>query len=165
MSKRVTTISILVLSIILIILYVVSSTYAVIINVFDKDGKSEIVNSITIRDFVINDDGTYNQIYYDTVRELEITNEEAQILMDSVFLNEALDVVLNNIVAYKLHNESKLSNLEIYELIINALNQDDTINEMLKEKVALKAKEYIKDISDYLYDTEVSNIGEIAWLF
>ncbi len=162
MSKRVTTISILVLSIILIILYVVSSTYAVIINVFDKDGKSEIVNSITIRDFVINDDGTYNQIYYDTVRELEITNEEAQILMDSVFLNEALDVVLNNIVAYKLHNESKLSNLEIYELIINALNQDDTINEMLKEKVALKAKEYIKDISDYLYDTEVSNIGEIA---
>ena len=162
MSKRVTTISILVLSIILIILYVVSSTYAVIINVFDKDGKSEIVNSITIRDFVINDDGTYNRIYYDTVRELEITNDEAQIIMDSVFLNEALDVVLNNIVAYKLHNESKLSNLEIYELIINALNQDDTINEMLKEKVALKTKEYIKDISDYLYDTEVSNIGEIA---
>ena len=44
--KRITSIIIIVISILLVGLYTVTSTYSVIINVIEKDGVNEIVNQI-----------------------------------------------------------------------------------------------------------------------
>ena len=63
--KRITSIVIIVISILLVGLYTVASTYSVIINVIEKDGINEIVNEINIKDLLTNDNGTYNQTYYD----------------------------------------------------------------------------------------------------
>ena len=163
MNKKWVTITILVVGIILISLYVISSTYSVIIEVLDKDGESEIVNDITIRDLVTNDNGEYNDTYYDALRELDITSEEAIVLIDSVPLNRALDVVLRSVVDYRLHNRNKFSNDKLYNLIVEAVNDDDNISNRLKEKVIDKAKEYIQDISEFMYDIETVNYGENAW--
>ena len=162
MNKKTTTIIILVIGVVLLSLYVISSTYSVIIEVLDKDGKSEIVNEITIRDLVINDNGTYNSTYYDALNELDITTSEADTLMDSVPLNRALDVVLKSIVDYKLHGKNKLTDKEIYDLIVSSVNDDNTISIELKNKVINKAREYISDISEFMYDIGVVNHGEDA---
>lgn len=163
MNKKTTTIIILVIGVILLSLYVISSTYSVIIEVLDKDGESEIVNSITIRDLVTNDNGTYNSTYYDALNELDITTAEANTLMDSVPLNRALDVVLENIVDYKLHDKNKLTNNELYNLIVSAINEDNTINLQLKNKAINKSREYINDISGFMYDIGIVNRGDNAW--
>ena len=163
MAKKVTTITLLILSIILISLFVVSTTYSVIIDVIDKDGESEIINDITIRDLVTNEDGTYNNLYYDSLNELNITKEDANIIMESISLNEALDVLLNSVVDYSIHNKNKLTNDEIYNIISNAIYDDNNIYESLKNKLINKTKEYINDISKYLYDIQTVNHGENAW--
>ena len=67
--KRITSIVIIAISILLVGLYIVASTYSVIINVVEKDGVAEIVNEITIRDLFINDNGTYNDTYYTVKNE------------------------------------------------------------------------------------------------
>ena len=162
MAKKVTTITLLILSIILISLFVVSTTYSVIIDVIDKDGESEIINDITIRDLVTNEDGTYNNLYYDSLNELNITKEDANIIMESISLNEALDVLLNSVVDYSIHNKNKLTNDEIYNIISNAIYDDNNIYESLKNKLINKTKEYINDISKYLYDIQTVNHGENA---
>ena len=162
MNKKTTTIIVLVIGVILLSLYVVSSTYSVIIEVLDKDGKSEIVNEITIRDLVTNDNGTYNSTYYDVLNELDITTSEADTLMNSIPLNRALDVVLKNIVDYKLHGINKLTNKELYDLIVSAVNDDNTISIELKNKVINKTREYISDISEFMYDIGIVNRGDNA---
>lgn len=162
MNKKTTTIIVLVIGVILLSLYIVSSTYSVIIEVLDKDGKSEIVNQITIRDLVTNDNGTYNSTYYDALNELDITTTEANTLMDSIPLNRALDVVLKNIVDYKLHGKNKLTNKELYDLIVSAVNEDNNISIELKNKVTNKSREYIDDISKFMYDIGANNHGDIA---
>lgn len=163
MNKKTTTIIVLVIGVILLSLYIISSTYSVIIEVLDKDGKSEIVNEITIRDLVTNDNGTYNSTYYDALNELDITTTEADTLMDSLPLNRALDVVLKNIVDYKLHGKNKLTNSELYDLIVSAINEDNTISIELKNKVIDKSREYIDDISKFMYDIGINNQGDVAW--
>ena len=163
MNKKTTTIIVLVIGVILLSLYIISSTYSVIIEVLDKDGKSEIVNEITIRDLVTNDNGTYNSTYYDALNELDITTTEADTLMDSLSLNRALDVVLKNIVDYKLHGKNKLTNSELYDLIVSAINEDNTISIELKNKVIDKSREYIDDISKFMYDIGINNHGDVAW--
>ena len=104
MTKKVVTIIVLVLSILLVTLYTVTSTYSVIINVIEKDGKNEIINNITIRDILTDDNGNYNNAYYQVKNELDITTEEGDMLMESIPLNDSLQIILNNIVDYKLNN-------------------------------------------------------------
>lgn len=159
--KKTGTIVIIILSILLVGLYTVTSTYSVIINVIEKDGITEIVNKITIRDLLINDDGTYNDTYYTVKNELEITDEEANILMSSTPLNKSLQIVLESIVEYKVHNniDAKLSNDKIYNLITEAVLNTDNISDEVKSRVINKSSIYRKDISDYVYDIEVSLLG------
>lgn len=163
MAKKITTISLLVIGIILVSFYVISSTYSVIINVLDKDGQTEILNDITIRDLLIDENGMYNSTYYDVIGELDITEEEAEMLMDSVSLNRVLDEVVVSIVDYNFHNKEKLSNNELYNLIVDGINEDSSINNNLRLKLIAKTKKYINDISDFMYDIKTVNQGERAW--
>lgn len=161
--KKTGTIIVIILSIILVGLYTVASTYAVIIDVIEKDGITEIVNKITIRDLVTNKDGTYNNLYYDVKRELELTEEEANILINSKSLNENLQTVLETIVEYKVHNniDAKLSNDEIYNLITESILNTDNISDEVKSRIINKTSRYRQDISNYIYDIEVSLLGDI----
>ncbi len=162
MTKKITTISLLVIGIILISFYVISSTYSVIINVLDKDGQTEILNDISIRDLLIDENGMYNSTYYDVTRELDITEEEAEMLMDSIPLNMVLDEIVVSIVDYNFHNKDKLSNNELYNLIVDGINEDSNINNNLRLKLIAKTNKYINDISDYMYDIKTVNQGEKA---
>lgn len=159
--KKATTSIIIIISIILVGLYTVTSTYSVIINVIEKDGITEIVNKITIRDLLINDDGTYNDTYYLVKNELQVTETEANLLMESQKLNESLQIVLESIVEYKLHDnlDAKLSDEEIYNLITDSILNTNTLTDELKSRVINKASIYRNDISDYVYDIEVSRLG------
>lgn len=159
--KKATTSIIIIISIILVGLYTVTSTYSVIINVIEKDGITEIVNKITIRDLLINDDGTYNDTYYLVKNELQVTETEANLLMESQKLNESLQTVLESIVEYKLHDnlDAKLSDEEIYNLITDSILNTNTLTDELKSRVINKASIYRNDISDYVYDIEVSHLG------
>ena len=160
--KKVTTFTITIISILIVGLYTVASTYSVIINVIEKDGLTEIVNEITIRDLLINDNGTYNDTYYNVKNELEVTEEEANLLMESIPLNNSLQTVLNSIVEYKVHNhlDAKLSSDEIYNLITEAILNTNNIDDELKSRVINKSSIYRNDISNYMYDIEVSLLGE-----
>lgn len=162
--KKVTTFTIIIISILLVGLYTVASTYSVIINVIEKDGLTEIVNEITIRDLLINDNGTYNDTYYNVKNELEVTEEEANLLMESIPLNNSLQTVLNSIVEYKVHNnlDAKLSSDEIYNLITEAILNTNNIDDELKSRVINKSSIYRNYISNYMYDIEVSLLGETA---
>ena len=162
--KKVTTFTIIIISILIVGLYTVASTYSVIINVIEKDGLTEIINEITIRDLLINDNGTYNDTYYTVKNELEVTEEEANILMESISLNDSLQTVLNSIVEYKVHNnlDAKLSSDEIYNLISKAILNTNNITDELKSRLINKSSIYRNDISDYMYDIEVSLLGETA---
>lgn len=159
--KNRTWIVVIILSIVSVLAFTIASTYAVIIEVTEKNGVTEIVNSINIRDLLTNDNGEYNNTYYNVVRELNITNSEAILLMEAVPLNEALQKVLNSIVEYKLHNKvnAKYTNEELFLLIKDATNNTETIGNDLKNKVINKSELYIYDVSDFLYDLEVSKIG------
>lgn len=159
--KNRTWIVVIILSIVSVLAFTIASTYAVIIEVTEKNGVTEIVNSINIRDLLTNDNGEYNNTYYNVVRELNITNSEAILLMEADHLNEALQKVLNSIVEYKLHNKvsAKYTNEELFLLIKDATNNTETISDDLKNKVINKSELYIYDVSDFLYDLEVSKIG------
>ena len=165
--KRASTIVVIIISILLVGLYTVTSTYSVIINVIEKDGITEIVNEINIRDLLINDDGTYNDTYYTVKNELEVTDEEANILMNSVPLNEALQIVLESIVEYKVHEnvDAWLSNDQIYNLISEAILNTDNISDDLKSRVINKSSIYREDITNYIYDIEVSLMGAKIWTY
>lgn len=159
--KKTTTIIVIVISIVLVALYTVTSTYSVIIEVIEKDGITEIVNEITIRDLLINEDGNCNDTYYTLKDELEVTDEEANILMNSQPLNDSLQIVLESIVEYKVHDniDAKLSDETIYNLISESILETDNITDELKSRVINKASIYRNDISDFIYDIEVSNLG------
>mgnify|MGYP004452876229 CR=1 FL=1 len=160
MHSNIKKISITLLVVILIFLLTITGTYAVIIDVVEKDGVTEIVNIITIRDLLTDSSGNYNNTYYDVKNELDITSEEANLIMDNSSLNEGLQTVLNSIVEYNLHNnkDAKLTNLELYNLIVEKTNNSNLNNE-LKDKIISKSNYYINDVSDYLYDTPVNLIG------
>lgn len=159
--KRITSTIIIVISILLVGLYTVTSTYSVIINVIEKDGITEIVNQITVKDLLTNDDGSFNNTYYDLKNELNVTENEANILMESIPLNEALQTVLESIVEYKVHDNinAKLSNDTLYNLISDSIVNTENISDDLKSRIINKASIYKQDISDYVYDIEVSLLG------
>lgn len=152
----------IIISILIVLLIGVSTimgTYAVIINVVSEDGVDKIVNTIHIKDLLSDDDGNYNSTYYDVKRELDVNDEEMTILMNSSYLNESLRIVLENVVNYKLRGGSKLSNDKIYDMIVDDVNNDNTINYVLKNKVINNGSEYKDDISDYIYDLDVNLIN------
>lgn len=159
--KRITSITIIIISILLVGLYTVASTYSVIINVVEKDGITEIVNKVTIKDLLTNDNGTYNNTYYTVKNEIGVTESQANILINSDPLNDALQIVLESIVEYKVHNnlDAKLSNDALYKLISDGVLDTKDINDELKSKIINKASIYKNDISDYIYDIEVSLLG------
>ena len=165
--KRVTTITIIIISILLVGLYTVASTYSVIINVIEKEGITEIVNEITIKDLLTNDNGTYNDTYYTLKDELEVTEEESNLLIESTSLNEALQTVLESIVEYKVHNnpDAKLSNNALYNLITDAVLNTSNISDDLKSRIINKTSIYKQDISDFVYDIEVSLLGASVWIY
>ena len=146
------------LSILLVIICTIAGTYAVVINVSSEEGIDKIVNDITIKDLLTNDDGMYNNTYYTVKNELNVNEEDMNILMSSKELNSNLQVVLSSVVNYKLHNKNKLSNNEIYDLIVMSINEDNNINTNLKNKVINKSNYYQQDISDFIYDLEVLRI-------
>ncbi len=103
-------------------------------------------------------DGLYNDTYYNVKNELGISDSEAEVLIESDELNKSLQVVLNSIVAYKVDNDenTKMSDAELYNLIVDSVNRDNTISDELKNKVKNKSNVYIRDVSDFMYDIEVS---------
>lgn len=164
--KKTTTIIIILISILLVGLYTVTSTYSVIISVIEKDGVTEIVNKISIRDLLTNNDGTYNETYYLVKDELEVSDVEANILMDSVSLNDSLQIVLESIVDYKIHNniDAKLTDDELYNLISESVLTINDISDELKSRIINKSSVYRRDIADFIYDIEVSLFGDNVWL-
>jgi len=165
--KKGTTVAIIVLSIVLVGLYTITSTYSVIIDVIENNGVMEIVNEITVRDLLINDDGSYNDTYYTVKSELEVTEEEADILMNSTPINDSLQTILKSIVDYKAGNnpDAKLSNDEIYNMITDAVLNTTNISDEVKSRIINKASIYRVDVSDYIYDIEVSLLGDNIWVY
>jgi len=163
MNKKMTSLLVVIITLSLVLIYTLASTYAVIINVKEENGIKEIINVITLRDLVTNDDGTFNNTYYNVKNELNITDDEANLIMESNKLNENLQIVLNSIVYYKLNNDvnAKLINDEIYNLIVEGINNTDTLSSELKNKVIEKSNKYKQDISDYIYDIDVELIGDV----
>lgn len=155
MKKR---LLVVLLIILLTLAYTIASTYAVIINIKSESGVNEIINKITIKDFLTGDDNEYNETYYDVKNTLDITEEEMNILISSKELDKKLQIVLNKIVDYKINKNinSKLTSDEIYNMIKEATNNDNTIPYYLKKKVLENSKIYSDDINDFLYDLEVS---------
>lgn len=149
---------VILLLILLIGLYTVASTYSVIIEVTDNNGENNIVNKITPRDIFTDTNGNYNSLYYDVRNELNLTEEEADILMDSPYVNEKLQIVLQSIVDYKLDNNTsaKLTNDEIYSMIEEAVNNTKNLTEDTKTRIINKSNIYKSDISDYLYDFDIT---------
>ena len=148
--------------VILVSLCTIAGTYAVIINVTNENGVDKITNNINIRDLLTNDNGTYNNTYYQVKGELNITEEEMNNLMESEPLNNKLKLVLDSIVKYKLRNDktARYSNDELYSIIEEGTNNTPNIDEELKNKVITTSDKYKQDISDFLYDIEVSLIEE-----
>lgn len=151
---------IIILLILLIGLYTIASTYSIVIDVTDNNGIKEIASEITIRDLFTDTDGEYNNLYYDVKRELNVTEEEANILMDSSSVNNALQVVLQSIVDYKANNDNnaKLTNDEIHTLVETAINNTYNISEETKTKIINKSLYYKNDVSDYLYDIDINSL-------
>ena len=155
MKKR---LLVVLLIILLTLAYTIASTYAVIINVKSENGVNEIIDKITIKDLLTEDNKEYNETYYNVKNTLDITEEDMDILMNSKELDKKLQIVLNKIVDYKVNkNEnSLLTSDEIYNMIKEATNNDNTIPYYLKKKVLENSKIYSYDINDFLYDLEVS---------
>lgn len=160
MNKRTISIITIITSILLISIYVISNTYSVIINTIEGESGTEIINKITIRDLLTDDNGKYNNTYYQVLNELSINDNEANTLMESVPLNRALQTVLNDIVNYKLHNGSRLTKQEIIFLIEESTNEDNNIEDYLKNKVINKSKIFINDVYNFLYDIKVNSNGD-----
>lgn len=148
--------------VILVSLCTIAGTYAVIINVTNENGVDKIINNINIRDLLTNDNGTYNDTYYQVKGELNVTEEEINKLMESEPLNNKLKLVLDSIVKYKLRNDktARYSNDELYNMIEEGTNNTTNIEEELKNKVINTSNKYKQDISDFLYNIEVSLIEE-----
>ena len=145
--------NIILISLIIVVLTAlctIAGTYAVIINVTNENGTDKIINNIDIKDLLTNDNGTYNNTYYQVKNELNLTEEEMNIL------------VLDSILKYSLRNnkEAKYSNDEMYNMIIEGINSTPNISEELKNKVIISSDRHKQDISDFLYDIEVSLKGD-----
>ena len=155
MIKKVTIISILLVSMLLVSLFVISSTYSVLVNVISRDGYEDIIESLTIRDILTDSDGGYNSLYYDIKNELNISYEEGEVLIESVLLNNVLEELVRDVVNYKIHDEERMDDSDIYNLIVSNVRMDNNISDEVKEKVINKTGIYINDIVHYIYDFDI----------
>lgn len=153
---------VIILLVLLVSLLTITATYAVIIEVTDNEGMKEIANEITVRDIFTDANGNYNDLYYDVKKEINVTDEEAEILMDSPKLNENLQIVAKSVVDYKANNitEAKLTNEELLSLLEDGVNNTNNISQDTKQRVINKAYVYKEDVSDYVYDIEIKEIGK-----
>lgn len=163
MSKKTITIIALLSSILLVILLIIRTTYSLIVNVTERDNAYELVDRISIKDLITDEYGAYNNYYYDAITELNITIEEANILINSNELNNILNELLKNVIENRYNYQKRLTNNEIASMIINAVNNDNLINNELKIKVIDKTHEYINDITEYLYNIKTNYIGNNSW--
>lgn len=165
MNKK-TTIVVIILSVLLVSLCTIAATYAVIIEVTENNGITEMVNEITVKDILTSKDGKYNNLYYDMKNELKVTDKEANTLIESTPINEALQDVLETVIDYKVNNnfEARLSETEIYNLISKAILETKNISDDVKSRIINKASLYRNDISDYIYNMEISMIGDNIWI-
>lgn len=149
---------VLILLILLVGLYTIASTYSIIIEVTDNNGTNEIVNEINVRDIFTDTNGNYNNLYYDVKRELNITEEEADILIDSSYVNDKLQIVLQSIVDYKVGNDTsaKLSNDEIHNMIKDSVTNTEGLTEEVKTRIINKSNIYKNDISNYVYNFDIN---------
>lgn len=143
-----------ILTSLLVIVGTLATTYAVYIDVTSKDGVNEVVNKVTTRDLLTNDNGSFNNTYYIVKNEIEASDNEMNILMDSSSINTNLQGVIRSIVNYSLNGETRISNDRLYELILDGVNNTD-IDADLRARIINKSRVYIGDISDFLYSTPV----------
>ena len=162
MNKR-TKLTVIITSILLVSMCTIAATYSVIIEVTKNEGLLEIVNEIHVKDLLTDDNGNYNNTYYDLKNELSLTDTEANILMTSKEIDEVLQKVLISIVEYKGHNnyKAKLTDEELYNLISDAVLKTDNISDETKSRIINKASMYRKDVSNYIYDIDVSILEDI----
>lgn len=146
------------LTVLLIFISSLAVTYSAVIEVTEEDNVYKIVNDLTIKDVLTNNDNTYNNTYYTVKNELNINDDDMDILINSIPLNNSLKVVLKSVVDYKLNGNNKMTNDEIYNLIVMSTNEDNTIPQNLKNKVITKSSYYKNDISNFIYDIDVSII-------
>lgn len=146
------------LTVLLIFISSLAVTYSAVIEVTEEDNVYKIVNDLTIKDVLTNNDNTYNNTYYTVKNELNINDDDMDILINSIPLNNSLKVVLKSVVDYKLNGNNKMTNDEIYNLIVMSTNEDNTIPQNLKNKVITKSSHYKNDISNFIYDIDVSII-------
>lgn len=146
------------LTVLLIFISSLAVTYSAVIEVTEEDNVYKIVNDLTIKDVLTNNDNTYNNTYYTVKNELNINDDDMDILINSIPLNNGLKVVLKSVVDYKLNGNNKMTNDEIYNLIVMSTNEDNTIPQNLKNKVITKSSYYKNDISNFIYDIDVSII-------
>ena len=137
MTKKITTISILILSIILVSTYVVKSTYSIFDNLLESENET-----ITLVDIFKEENGEYNEIYYVIKRELNLTYEEFNTLITSISLNNALEIILKD--------NNKLNKNDFYNLIVDSLMEDTNISISVKEKIINRLGIYLNDIIYYL---------------
>ena len=147
------------LLVLLVVIYMAEGTYSVIIDVAKNNGINEIVSEITVRDLLTDDNGNYNEYYYDIKRELGVNDSEAETLINSSAINEKLQDILNNVVDYKINKVRKYTNNQLYNIIVEAVNRTDNISDDLKEKIINKSMTYINDIHKYIYDLEVNVVN------
>lgn len=149
-----------ILIILLVFVSTVAATYSVIISVASNEGVNEIVNDISIRDLVYDSNGMYNETYYSVKRELLVNDKEAEILISSVELNNALKIVLERIVDYKVNNNinSKIEGEWLYNLIVDSVKRDNNIDSNIRDRVIIKSKKYINDIINFLDEIDISVI-------
>lgn len=146
------------LTVLLIFISSLAVTYSAVIEVIEEDNVYKIVNDLTIKDILTNNDNTFNNTYYTVKDELNINDDDMDILINSIPLNNSLKVVLKSVVDYKLNGNNKMTNDEIYNLIVMSTNEDNTIPQNLKNKVITKSSYYKNDISNFIYDIDVSII-------
>ena len=146
------------LTVLLIFISSLAVTYSAVIEVTEEDNVYKIVNDLTIKDILTNNDNTFNNTYYTVKEELNINDDDMDILINSIPLNNSLKVVLKSVVDYKLNGNNKMTNDEIYNLIVMSTNEDNTIPQNLKNKVITKSSYYKNDISNFIYDIDVSII-------
>ena len=141
MTKRIMTICLLIGGIFLVLFAVVFSTSSMIKAMSNNNKVEQVVSKITLKDLLTDQNGMYKTNYYNIINELGITEEEANTIMDSLSLNKLLDKIITN---------DNLSNGELYDLIVEAISNDNQINKILRKKLLLKSSEYLEEIREYL---------------
>ena len=129
--KKTFVITTLIAIIILISGYIASSTYAIIDNLTKNDNKA-----------ILNYDAIDNQIIYNYLtQKLSLTDEEAKIVINSINLNNILKDMLNN----------NYNNEELSQVLTDNIDNNQTIDNELKEKLKSGINKNYREIDNYVY--------------